>query len=852
MFEKPKAPHRGAVLLSFLSLIALLLGLWYPVVPISARAPNSTQIELVGPTGSGEFGRQVAALPNGHLVIADPSYDDGTTADVGATYLYEGSTGTLISVLTGTTAGDRVGSGSFIVLPNGNYLVLSPGWHNGEISTGAITWCSGETGCSGTVSAANSLVGSHEYDEIGSEPTVLAVEDYYVVRNKFWWNGENGNAGAVTWCKADTGCSGEISASNSLVGSTLGDVIGTKISINEDAYVVASPNWDNNGFANAGAVTWCSGATGCTGVITVTNSLVGDAADEYVGGLTLLPNGNYVVSSQTWNNGSITYAGAVTWCSGIVGCTGTISDTNSLVGSGPGDQVGNVTVLENGNYVVSSPYWNHDGLFDEGGTGAVSWCSAETGCKGEVSAANSLVGNIDGDTVGEDVTSLANGNYVVSSPAWDNSVIADAGAATWCDGTTGCTGVVSATNSLVGSTADDQVGRDIYALINGNYVAGNPYWDDGALADAGAVTWCDGSSGCTGAVSAANSLVGSTAGDQVGGVKTLANGNYVVISSEWDDGAQTNVGAVTWCSGVTGCAGAVSAANSLVGGTVDDKVGEGNVFALVNGSYVALSPGWDNGATVDAGAATWCDGTTGRTGVVSAGNSLVGSTAGDGGAWLWLEPLPNGNYVVQNDHWDNGAIVDAGAVTWCSGTAGCTGAVSAANSLVGSTAGDAVGNSEGGVVPLTNGNYVAKSLSWDNGGLADAGAVTWCSGTAGCIGVISDANSFVGSTANDMFGMVDPLANGHYVISNPLWDNGASVDVGAVTWGNGSAVITGTVTAENSVIGPIPFNWWQLPWPWIYDAANDQLVVQRWNVNIVTLFPNPHRTYSAYLPLVTK
>jgi hypothetical protein len=155
-------------------------------------------------------------------------------------------------------------------------------------------------------------------------------------------------------------------------------------------------------------------------------------------------------------------------------------------------------------------------------------------------------------------------------------------------------------------------------------------------------------------------------------------------------------------------------------------------------------------------------------------------------------------------------------------------------------------------VPLTNGNYVAKSLSWDNGGLADAGAVTWCSGTAGCIGVISDANSFVGSTANDMFGMVDPLANGHYVISNPLWDNGASVDVGAVTWGNGSAVITGTVTAENSVIGPIPFNWWQLPWPWIYDAANDQLVVQRWNVNIVTLFPNPHRTYSAYLPLVTK
>ena len=123
MFEKSKAPHRGAGLLSFLSLIGLLFGLWHPVGYMSARAPNSTQIEIVGPAGSGEFGRQVAALPNGHLVIADPSYDDGTTADVGATYLYDGSTGTPISVLTGATAGDRVGGGGFFVLPNGKHFI---------------------------------------------------------------------------------------------------------------------------------------------------------------------------------------------------------------------------------------------------------------------------------------------------------------------------------------------------------------------------------------------------------------------------------------------------------------------------------------------------------------------------------------------------------------------------------------------------------------------------------------------------------------------------------------------------------------------------------------------------------
>ena len=56
------------------------------------------------------------------------------------------------------------------------------------------------------------------------------------------------------------------------------------------------------------------------------------------------------------------------------------------------------------------------------------------------------------------MTALTNGNYVVRSPAWDNGAVADAGAVTLGSGTTGVSGAVSAANSLVGSTADDQVG----------------------------------------------------------------------------------------------------------------------------------------------------------------------------------------------------------------------------------------------------------------------------------------------------------------------------------------------------------------------------------------------------------
>ena len=62
-----------------------------------------------------------------------------------------------------------------------------------------------------------------------------------------------------------------------------------------------------------------------------------------------------------------------------------------------------------------------------------------------------------------------------------------------------------------------------------------------------------------------------------------------------------------------------------------------------------------------------------------------------------MTALTNGNYVVCSSYWDNGAATDAGAVTWGSGTAGVSGVVSSANSLVGSTANDRVGYGGGAI-----------------------------------------------------------------------------------------------------------------------------------------------------------
>ncbi|KCZ51509.1 hypothetical protein HY29_18400, partial [Hyphomonas beringensis] len=422
-----------------------------------------------------------------------------------------------------------------------------------------------------------------------------------------------------------------------------------------------------------------------------------------------------------------------------------------------------------------------------------------------------------------------NGNYVVSSPEWNNIGASKAGAVTWGNGEGGTVGEVSkdnslvgktandsATNSLVGKTANDFVGSGrVTALSNGNYVVVSPDWNTDTASKAGAVTWGNGASGVTGEVSATNSLVGKTANDYVGsgGVIALTNGNYVVLSYKWNNIGAANAGAVTWGNGEGGTVGEVSATNSLVGTTAYDRVGatvenphssryKSSVIALSNGNYVVASPDWNTDTASKAGAVTWGNGASGVTGVVSDTNSLVGSTAND---WVGSEgvtELTNGNYVVVSERWANGGASKAGAVTWGSGTVGVTGVVSDTNSLVGSTANDWVGSE--GVTELTNGNYVVVSERWANGGASKAGAVTWGSGTVGVTGVVSDTNSLVGSQVDDLVGSqgVTALTNGNYVVASANWANGTMGDAGAVTWGDGTKGVTGLVSATNSLVGP--------------------------------------------------
>ena len=677
------------------------------------------EFEDPNPNAGNEFGYQVVVLSTGNVVVTSP-YDDALAEDAGAVYLFDGSDGTLISELIGSTANDCVGCGGVTVLANGNYVVDSHEWDNGTVTdAGAVTWGDGTTGITGIVAEGNSLVGSHAGDLVGNGGVTALTNGNYVVGSYVWDNGTVTDAGAVTWGDGTTGITGIVAEGNSLVGSQTQDYVGNDgiVALPNGNYVISSPYWNNQSAADAGAVTWADGETGITGIVSAINSLVGSHANDQVGfgGITTLTNGNYVVNSYRWTNGTATKAGAVTWADGKTGITGIVSVDNSLIGP-PYQQVGigGVTALANGNYVVNSYGWDNGSAV---ATGAVTWGDGTTGITGLVSASNSLVGSQTGDNVGRGgVTALANGNYVVISYHWNNGSTPRAGAVTWGDGTTGTVGVVSTANSLVGSQTNDLAGYGgVTALANGNYVVKSHFWNNGSAVYAGAATWGNGTTGISGIISAANSLVGLQTRDRVGydGIIALANGNYVVNSSYWNNGSTSGAGAVTWGDGTTGIVGAISEANSLVGVRANNHIGNGGITTLTNGNYVVTSHYWFNGSVVAAGAVTWGDGTTGIAGVVSAANSLVGSQTVDYVGSGGVTALANGDYVVRSHEWDNGTITDAGAVTWGDGTTGITGVVSASNSLVGLSASAGLDTV---VEDTVNGTFIARWLDETSSG----------------------------------------------------------------------------------------------------------------------------------------
>lgn len=420
---------------------------------IISATGGTASYELIDPhlAAGNQFGYNTALLgttfggvftENGNIVVGSPG-DSFAATNAGAAYLFNTTTGALLATLTGSSANDFVGGNinGITALTNGNYVV----W-----SSGATTWGNGITGISGIVNSANSLMVGSSSLMAGGIVTPLSNGNY-VVNNPYWNNGTITNAGSVTWGNGTTGVTGTVSTANSLVGSSANDKIGDQlgiITLTNGNYVVASPYWDNGTIADAGAATWGNGNGGTIGTINAGNSLIGTSDGDNVGthlgssGITALTNGNYVVTSPYWNNGTITKVGAATWGNGNIGISGTINSINSLIGSIIDNGVGiGIIPLNNGDYVVTSHY------------GTAIYGNGTTGISGTVTPNSSVV-------------NFGYPNNNIATPTNSSYVVSSAVKAIW-----------GVENSMANFTG----------LSNGNYVVARAAWNNEGLAYAGQV-----------------------------------------------------------------------------------------------------------------------------------------------------------------------------------------------------------------------------------------------------------------------------------------------------------------------------------------------------------------------------
>lgn len=756
---------------------------------IDDSAPAGSSGYVIGdfvdpnPTAGGRFGswQETSQLSGGNLLVRVPDATVGGFTNAGAAYLFNGTTRALIAALTGSKASEHVGS-DLVQLNNGSYIIHSPDWDG---SRGALTFGTPGTLASGVVGSANSLVGSTPGDSIGS--------------------------GGIR---------------------QLG---GTRIAI-------GSPNWDNAeaNAVNAGAFTILDAASGLSGAVSTTNSLVGSQIGDRVGNavfstLTQVNFGKYVLTTPAWNGAR----GAATFVDPASPAVGIVSSANSLVGATAGD--GNsmsIQTLAGDAYAVIWPSWTNT-VRNAVGAGAITFNFSNTGISGVVGAANSLIGNAPGSMDQASIDPLFGGatdNYLVANPGWSNVSASQTsnGAVTFVPRASGISGEVTAANSLVGGSSNQRIGDDVRVRGNGSYLVVAPGWDDeiNNHPDAGAVSFGASGTGVVGVVSHVNSFVGLFPDDQIGsgGIHDVGNDDYVIASPFFN----SNRGAVTWANGNTGVTGAPDTVPTLRGSTPGDFVGT-DITVLSNGHYVVHSPDWnlDTGNLVIAnvGAMTWVNGFTGviagtssGAGFVSLLNSLTGNVSGSRVGSGGVVELSNGNYLVLSPQWtDIGSSPEKGAVTYALGDSGSipqfggpdqpidlvpAAVVDATNSLVGKFAFDRVSaeiDNELSVNPLSGGGIVVRSPQWNG----SRGAVTWMSlggnvaGQLGFGGIVDTTNSFVGTTTGDQVGEeFRDLFNGRYLIGSPNWgDVGRDVSAaGALTLFRSA---TGERVADNATFGTL-------------------------------------------------
>ena len=598
----------------------------------------------------------------------------------------------------------------------------------------------------------------------------------------------------------------------SLKGSSSNDQVGKNVEASpfnsSQQLMLRTPNWTNGTLANAGAVTFITPASlAGASVVSAGNSYVGTHAGDNVG--YYLPQVIYAASGTAQLFGTPDWDGGkgaifkITQAQAASGVGFGVNASTALVGKVTTDRIGQ-WVNYSGNTALYKLYYSggqdqfllgYSGF--DGGRGAVTLGNINLPLVGEIGDTSknfTLRGSNAGDQVDSSVV-LTNPygsatDWIVKSPNWANGTLSNAGAVTVIRAAdTGnlaaaANGVVSASNSIVSDVGAVYLGDSVLYSEGASYfLVASSRWNSGR----GAVTWSSIAAPKTGVVSAANSLVGANAGDNVGlTIDRYGDGasvRYVVRSPSWqyNNGASldSNAGAIT-VIGSSNVAGAVNAANSLIGTHPGDRIGDDVERLSAQGYIYSAAVGWAGGR----GAVTLINLSSPVVGEVSATNSLVGTLTTDYVGNYVVDNSANGYLLSQASYWGNTGSGGKGAVTYIPLSGGGVGVVSAANSLVGFAPGDNIGGSfanlgaplysstspRAGVELLNNGDYIVRAPQWNN----NTGMVAYGSKSGGVVGELNPATAasiaLVGRDPGDSLGnRVASYYDGSYVVFTPNW-----------------------------------------------------------------------------------
>lgn len=537
----------------------------------------------------------------------------------------------------------------------------------------------------------------------------------------------------------------------SIYGNSANDQLGSRsiTVLANNNYVIATQFDDEGGVVDAGSVRLVDGSTG----LQIGATLAGDVAGDKLGSSSITPlaNNNYVIASQSDNEGGVVRAGSVRLVDGSTG----LQIGTTLAGDVERDNLGSraVIALSNNNYVIASPSDNDAGIVN---AGSVRLMNGSTG----VQIGTTLAGDVTNDYLGSDgITVLSNNNFVIASGSDNEGGLTFAGSVRLVNGSTGLQ--IGAT--LAGDVAGDSLGvTGITALGNNNYVIASQSDDENGIVDAGSVRLVNGTTG----IQIGVTLTGSVEGDSLGinGITALGNNNFVIASPYIDVGGIINAGTVALVNGSTG----VPIGFRQTGNVENDQLGSGSggITALSNNNYVISAAFKDEGGVVDAGSTRLMDGTTG----IQIGTTLVGDVANDRLGSL-VVALNNSNYVIGSDFDDEGGIVNAGSVRLVNGTTG----VQIGATLVGDVEGDRLGR---GITAIGNNNYVVLSPDDDENGIVNAGSVRLVSGSNG----VPIGAAIIGVASDDMnsSSVTKRINSDGYILIERYADNAGLVDSGKV------------------------------------------------------------------------